>query len=207
MTDYTTKMDEYNIVRKQQMEDNKEKVLSVALDLFLKNNIFSITIIDIATEANISRATMYRYFKNKEEIMFILASRMMEKIYRVAFDGISFESTSSVASGYKNMVKKFDELFDAYRYIYMFDALNTNAKDISAETISIYQNEYNNLIQTRLKDLPQAETRRHIVVINIIMDFLEDIASHKELIPITQGISINELLEEFEKTIDSLLNI
>jgi len=207
MTDYTTKMDEYNIIRKQQMEENKEKVLNVALSLFLENDIFSITIIDIAKEANISRATMYRYFKNKEEITFILASRMMEKIYSVAFDGVSFESNLTIVVGYRNMVKKFDELVDAYRYIYMFDALNTNAKDISPATINIYQNEYNNLIQDRLKNLPQAEARRHIVVINIIMDFMEDIASHSELIPITQGISIAELLEEFEKTIDSLLNI
>lgn len=207
MTEYTTKMDEYNIVRKQQMQDNKEKVLNTALKLFLENNIFSITIIDIANQANMSRATMYRYFKNKEEIMFILASRMMEKIYTVAFEGISFDSTDSIAEGYKNMVRKFDELFDAYRYIYMFDALNTNAADISPATINIYQNEYRDLIGVRLDGLTEAEVKRHIVVINIIMDFLEDLASHSELIPITQGISIKDLLDEFEKTIDPLLNI
>lgn len=207
MTDCTTKMDEYNIVRKQQMEDNKERVLNAALALFLENNIFSITIIDIANEANMSRATMYRYFKNKEEIMFILASRMMEKIYSVAFEGISFSSTDSIAEGYKNMVRKFDQLEDAYRFISMFDALNTNPNDIPSETIDIYKSEFDYLIQDRLKDLPKAEIRRHIVVINIIMDFLEDIASHKELIPITQGIPIKDLLEEFELTIDSLLKM
>lgn len=201
----TTKMDEYNSIRKQQMEDRKEDVLKTALDLFLENDIFTISMIDIAKAAGISRATMYRYFTSKDEILFIIASRMMERIYQVAFKDVSFNSTPEIAVGYKNMVRKFYKLMDAYQYIAMFDAIYT--KPASSNLIDIYKNQFEHLIKDKLQHLSEKAMVRHAMMINLTMDFLEDLAIHKTLIPLTQSISIDELLHEFEGTIDSILRI
>lgn len=199
-------MDEYNLIRKQLIEEKKEAVLKTAFDLFLSNDIFNITMIDIAKAAGISRATIYRYFNSKEEINFIIASRMMDKIYQVAFKDVVFDSTPEITVGYKNMVRKFDELMDAYKYIAMFDALYTESHP-SVNLSNIYKNKYQHLILDKIQKLSEKEIIRHVMMINLAMDFLEDLASHKNLIPLTQSISIKELLHEFEETIDSIMQI
>lgn len=199
----TTKMEAYNYIRKQQVNDKKELVLGAALELFLSNDIVSISMIDIAKAAGIGRATLYRYYDDKEEIVFILASRMMAEIRNIAFRDVSFNTTEEITVGYKNMVSKFNELMYAYRYMAMFDAIYTRSHDLT----SIYTEQFEHIIREALKNLTEKEIVRHVMMLNLIMDFLEDLALHKNLIPLTQGISIEVLLEEFLKTIDPIMKI
>lgn len=199
----TSKMEAYNYIRKQQVNDKKELVLQAALELFLNNDIVSISMIDIAKAAGIGRATLYRYYDDKEEIVFILASRMMAEIRNIAFKNVSFNTTEEITVGYKNMVSKFNELMYAYRYMAMFDAIYTR----SHERTNIYTEQFEHIIREALKNLTDKEIVRHVMILNLIMDFLEDLALHKNLIPLTQGISVEVLLEEFYKTIDSIMQI
>jgi AcrR family transcriptional regulator len=206
MAQNPTKMDVYNDMRKQQVNDKKEEVLKAALELFIKNDIVSISMRDIAKSVGISRATMYRYFDDKEEIVFIIASRMMAEIRYVAFKDVNFNTSKEITIGYKNMVERFDQLTHAYQYMAMFDALYTTTHP-SKNLSSIYTGQIQHLFKGAIKKLSPEEIIRHTMMINLTMDFLEDLAFHRYLIPQTQGISIQNLLNEFEKTIDSIMQI
>jgi len=50
----------------------RERILRVAETLFLRDGIESVGINDIATAANVTRATIYRYFANRIEIVWAL---------------------------------------------------------------------------------------------------------------------------------------
>ena len=49
-------------------ESQREGILEVAEDLFIQRGIEQVTIGDIAKSSRITRATIYKYFANKEEI-------------------------------------------------------------------------------------------------------------------------------------------
>ncbi len=49
-------------------ENQREWILEVAEDLFIQKGIEQVTIGDIAKASRLTRATIYKYFSNKEEI-------------------------------------------------------------------------------------------------------------------------------------------
>lgn len=49
-------------------ENQRERILEVAENLFIRKGIESVTFSDIAEEARLTRATVYRYFASKEQI-------------------------------------------------------------------------------------------------------------------------------------------
>jgi AcrR family transcriptional regulator len=49
-------------------ENQRERILEVAENLFIQKGIESVTFSDIADEARLTRATVYRYYGSKEEI-------------------------------------------------------------------------------------------------------------------------------------------
>ena len=48
--------------------------------MFLKHGFKSVTMDDIALEMGISKKTIYKYFKNKKELIKIVITQLIEKI-------------------------------------------------------------------------------------------------------------------------------
>lgn len=204
MGQLTDKMHQYNTLRKEVVQEKREKVLEHALELFLEKGIDNISMNDIGKTSQVSRATLYRYFENKETIITVLASRMMGIIYDVAFRDLTFDSMESLAQGYKQMVFKFHELSFAYKYMSMFSIYYANS-ELSPELQEIYLNKLNSLVLPHMDKLGEKAFNRNMMMLNLTMDFLEDIALHEKMIPITQGISIEVLLEEYSQVIDAIV--
>lgn len=188
-------------MNKDKMDLKKKAVLECALGLFLENNMTTISMNDIAQKASVGRATLYRYFESRDEIIFTLAALMMEEISLVAFKDVT---TKNIAQGYKNMILKFNELEHAYKYMAMFDAIYTDHYP-NQKMIAAYREQFMKLTRGHLSQLHGSIIPRHIMVLNLVMDFLEDLAIHKTMIPKTQGITVEQLLEEFLPTIDAIL--
>lgn len=66
-------------------ESTREKLIEVSKELFLKKAISSVTIQDIAQEANIGEATVYRYFKKKVNLVIAAATSMSEEVTKDYF--------------------------------------------------------------------------------------------------------------------------
>lgn len=73
-----------NIVarRKKELQSvHRKNISTVAEQLFMKKGIENTSMNDIAKESGYSKATLYVYFKNKEELVGILVLESMQKLY------------------------------------------------------------------------------------------------------------------------------
>ncbi len=68
--------------RKKELTDfHRDSIITIAETLFEKNGVENTTMNDIAREAEYSKATLYVYFKNKEEIVNCIIFKSMKMLY------------------------------------------------------------------------------------------------------------------------------
>ena len=67
--------------KKEPRSVHRENIVSAASALFMERGIAATSMDDIAKAAGYSKATLYVYFENKEEIVGILALNSMKKLY------------------------------------------------------------------------------------------------------------------------------
>ena len=97
-------------------KDLKAKYLvETATKLFLERNIAEVTIKDIASEAEIGEATIYRYFTKKQNIVLAVSLSLKEKVFQVYFDlskgKTGFEKVEIFYNSYLNIFKNSPEYF------------------------------------------------------------------------------------------------
>ena len=73
-------MQNHQIKYKNHYESQKEIILITAENLFLSKGIKSTTLSDIAKQSRMMRSTLYKYFKNKDEILWELQHQKMQDI-------------------------------------------------------------------------------------------------------------------------------
>lgn len=110
---------------KHQLDEQRERILDTAEKLFLLNGIDKTRMIDIATEAEITKMTLYRYFPDLDAIAFQIHSRMSQKIISTTvLDSKDLEITlENAKKTSQRLIHNFHELRDAYRYLGMFDSI------------------------------------------------------------------------------------
>ena len=107
------------------MKDFKHDfILQTATELFMTRGIGDVTIKDIADEAEIGEATVYRYFGTKNNIVLASALMLGKKTYEEFFDlskgKTGFDKIEIFYNSYLNLFKKspshfyFIKEFDAY---------------------------------------------------------------------------------------------
>ena len=67
--------------KKEPRSVHRENIVSAASVLFMEKGIAATSMDDIAKAAGYSKATLYVYFENKEEIVGILVLNSMKKLY------------------------------------------------------------------------------------------------------------------------------
>lgn len=131
--------------RDEQKNARIERILLSAFSLFSNTGIDAIAMTDIAKNAEIGVASLYRYFETKDEIAIRTAIWAWENQIKVILPILN-------DSGYydKNGLEQLKEIFelfcklyqnepDFFRYIYLFDAYAVCQK-ISPERLLPYQN-------------------------------------------------------------------
>lgn len=68
--------------KKEPIRAHREHITSAASRLFMEKGISQTSMDDIARTAGYSKATLYVYFKNKEEIVRLIVLESMKKLYR-----------------------------------------------------------------------------------------------------------------------------
>ena len=67
--------------KKEPLSVHRDKITSVASTLFIQKGVDTTTVDEIAKKSGYSKATLYVYFKNKEEIFFSLVYQHMQKLF------------------------------------------------------------------------------------------------------------------------------
>jgi AcrR family transcriptional regulator len=132
----TTERKIYQLHRDRQ----RESILEAAEQLFLVRGIDDVNMADIALAAQVTRATLYKYFPNKQEIAWAVFEYYCE--FMMTF--VPYESLLEAPSGFMrvaNILEAWCEFFHTYPqralYFAQFDVLY--AKDGSTERMNRFK--------------------------------------------------------------------
>ena len=80
--------------KKEPRAVHRENIASAASVLFMENGITATSMSDIAEAAGYSKATLYVYFENKEEIIGLLVLESMQKLYGYIVTALEEQQTT-----------------------------------------------------------------------------------------------------------------
>jgi AcrR family transcriptional regulator len=101
------------------MENISEKILETSGSLFLKYGVKSISMDDIARELSISKKTIYQFFKDKNEIVYLISERFLQE-QKDKFDRIQEESKDPIELLYGGTLHA-REIFEKINPYVLFD--------------------------------------------------------------------------------------
>ncbi len=110
---------------KQQFKEirktTREKILSVALELFAKKGYHEASISQIAKKAKISKGLMYNYFKNKEKL---LEEIVLDGFNKIAELDYGLDSNENPQKKLKNLIDStLNHLYENLKYWQLYTAL------------------------------------------------------------------------------------
>lgn len=114
-------------------DSKKELIINVSKDLFLLNGINNVFIKDISFKCKLGEATIYRYFKKKENIVILSAIFLQEEILDNYFKiNESYDGITSLKSFFNAYLKIFIEHKNYYNFLRELDVfiLDNNVKDL-----------------------------------------------------------------------------
>ncbi len=127
--------------KKEPRSAHREKIASAASELFMKKGITATSMDDIAKAAGYSKATLYVYFENKEEIIGILVLDSMKKLYGYIASALERQETTKERYHYicRGLIK-YQEEFPFY-FKMVLDKINIDFenRDYLPEEKETYQ--------------------------------------------------------------------
>ncbi|MCK4662623.1 MAG: TetR/AcrR family transcriptional regulator [Bacteroidales bacterium] len=102
--------------KEREKEQRKNDIIDAAEKIFFKKGINNSTMDEVAKEAELSKGTLYLYFKSKEEIHFELKSRALNILNKMFKESISenktgFENCMEIGKAYVNFVNKYSNYY------------------------------------------------------------------------------------------------
>lgn len=103
--------------------DVKEKIVDAALATFSKNGYDRTRMDDIAEAANVSKGTLYLYFKNKEELFFAISERNIRELK---------EQLSTLLTKSEDLISSAENVYENFRS----NTSGTNVEKVFFEIIA-----------------------------------------------------------------------
>ncbi|MCI9525132.1 MAG: TetR/AcrR family transcriptional regulator [Erysipelotrichaceae bacterium] len=186
---------------------HREKIASAASVLFMNKGIAATSMDDIAKAAGYSKATLYVYFENKEEIVGILVLNSMKKLYGYIVSALEQQETTK--EQYKFICRglvQYQEEFPFY-FKMVLDKINIDfeSHDYLPEEKETYQigEEINEKIKEFLIfGIDKGDLRGNLKIMPTIFNFwgmlsglIQFAANKEEYIKKVMGLSKIQFLE------------
>ena len=187
--------------KKEPRSVHRENIVSAASTLFMERGIAATSMDDIAKAAGYSKATLYVYFENKEEIVGILVLNSMKKLYDYISSALIQHKTTKARYDFicRGLVQ-YQEEFPFYFKI-VLDKINIDfeGKDYLPEERETYQigEEINEKIKTfLLSGMEKGDLRNDLDIMPAIFNFWDMLsgiiqlaANKEEYIKKSMGLS------------------
>lgn len=205
--------------KKEPRSVHRDNIASVASELFTERGISSTSMDDIAKAAGYSKATLYVYFENKEEIVSILVLDSMKKL--CSYISSALQHQTSTRAKYDLICKELTRYQDEYPFYFkmMLDKINVNFEnqDFFPEEKESYEigEEINEMIKgLLLSGIESGDLRRDIELMPIsfscwgmLSGLILLAANKKDYIQKTMDMSRNEFLQHgFNMIYQSIAN-
>lgn len=193
--------------KKEPRSVHREKIASAASVLFMDRGIAATSMDDIAKAAGYSKATLYVYFENKEEIVGILVLDSMKKLYHYIVSALEQQETTKEQYNFicRGLVQ-YQEEFPFY-FKMVLDKINIDfeSNDYLPEEKETYQigEEINEKIKEFLiSGIDKGDLRGDLKIMPTIFNLwgmlsglIQFAANKEEYIKKTMGLSKIQFLE------------
>lgn len=193
--------------KKEPRSVHRENIVSAASVLFMERGIAATSMDDIAKAAGYSKATLYVYFENKEEIVGILVLNSMKKLYDYISSAlIQHETTKARYDFICRGLVQYQEEFPFY-FKMVLDKINIDfeSKEYLPEEKETYQigEEINEKIKNfLLSGMEKGDLRGDLDIMPAIFNFwgmlsgiIQLAANKEEYIKKSMGLSKANFLE------------
>ena len=193
--------------KKEPRSVHRENIVSAASALFMERGIAATSMDDIAKAAGYSKATLYVYFENKEEIVGILVLNSMKKLDDYISSAlIQHEATKARYDFICRGLVQYQEEFPFY-FKMVLDKINIDfeSKEYLSEERETYQigEEINEKIKNfLLSGMEKGDLRNDLDIMPAIFNFwgmlsgiIQLAANKEEYIKKSMGLSKIEFLE------------
>lgn len=193
--------------KKEPRSVHREKIVSAASALFMEKGIAAASMDDIAKAAGYSKATLYVYFENKEEIVGLLVLNSMKKLYDYISSAlIQHETTKARYDFICQGLVQYQEEFPFY-FKMVLDKINIDfeSRDYLPEEKETYQigEEINEKIKHfLLSGMEKGDLRGDLEILPAIFNFwgmlsgiIQLAANKEEYIKKSMGLSKRAFLE------------
>ena len=193
--------------KKEPKSVHREKIASAASVLFMENGIAATSMDDIAKAAGYSKATLYVYFKNKEELVGILVLDSMKKLYNYIVSALERQKTTKEQYNFIcHGLVQYQEEFPFY-FKMVLDKINIDfeSRNYLPEEKETYQigEEINEKIKEFLQSgMDKGDLRTNLDMMPFIFNFwgmlsglIQFAANKEEYIKRAMGLSKIQFLE------------
>ena len=82
--------------KEREKEQRRNDIIDAAERIFFKNGAENSTMDDVAREAELSKGTLYLYFRSKEDLQFAISVRGSDILTDMLDQSITFEKSGSI---------------------------------------------------------------------------------------------------------------
>lgn len=193
--------------KKEPKNVHREKISAAASALFMKKGISETSMDDVAKAAGYSKATLYVYFEDKEEIVGILVLKSMRMLYDYICSALEQQETTKarydmICGGLVRYQEEFPFYFKMVLDKINIDFENQSCLPEEKETYRVGEDINEKIKEFLLFGIEKGELRSDIEIIPTIFTFwgtlsgLIQLATNKEeYIKSAMGLSKKQFLE------------
>lgn len=136
-------------VRSKDHGEKRQRILDTAASLFADQGFNKTSIAEISSGCNASKAWIYHYFPNKEDILFTLLRNFLQELQeRLASASLPAASDGDPVARLRSFVRECLQIYDDYRINYpiLFNEMRylpelqqTELKEIEKRTVNILE--------------------------------------------------------------------
>ena len=153
--------------REREKEQRKNDIIDAAERVFFARGPENATMDDIAEEAELSKGTLYLYFKNKEDLYLaihlrgnIILKSLFEKAVKVPKTGI--EKTRAIGNAYVEFFNQYPDYFNAMIYYESHDIDFEDQDSIASECLIVGKSTLEILIEAIMTGIKDGSIRSDI---------------------------------------------
>ena len=162
--------------KKEPRSVHRAAIASAAETLFFQKGIANTSMDEIAKQAGYSKATLYVYFKNKEEIVSILVLESMKKLFSYLEDALKSKNyTYDKYIALCNALLKYEQEFPFYFHM-VLDEINIDFENIDCmpedkETFLIGEKVNKIIEEFLISGIEAGELRKDLKIVPTIFSF------------------------------------
>ncbi|MDE6906045.1 MAG: TetR/AcrR family transcriptional regulator [Lachnospiraceae bacterium] len=193
--------------KKEPKSVHREKIASAASVLFMERGIAATSMDDIAKAAGYSKATLYVYFENKDEIVGILVLDSMKKLYNYIASALEQQETTEeryyfICRGLIHYQEEFPYYFKMVLDKINIDFEGQDYLPEEKETFQIGEDINEKIKEFLISGMEKGDFRHNLEIMPTIFNFwgmlsgiIQLAANKEEYIKRTMGFSKIQFLE------------